>query len=142
MARSTYRVGPSGLSGAVRDILREESELVGRSVEGAVADTCDELADDIGRRAASLFGGTGAYAGGWTDTVNRNGADTVGVVYNGGPDRSLAHLLEYGHELYVNAGRPPGNRTVHAGRVEGRPHIAPAVKESGDYLDRRLRRDL
>lgn len=142
MARSTYRVGPSGLSGAVRDILRGESELVGRSVEGAVADTCDKLAGDIGQSAASLFGGTGAYASGWTDTVNRNGADTVGVVYNGGPDRSLAHLLEYGHELYVNAGRPPGNHAVHAGRVEGRPHIAPAVEDSSEYLDRRLRRDL
>lgn len=142
MAHSTYRVGPSGLSSAVREILKEESETVGQAVEGAVADTCDELAGDISSRASSLFGGTGAYARGWTDSVNRNGASTVGVVYNGGRDGSLAHLLEYGHELYVNAGKPPGNHAVHAGRVAGRAHIEPAVKESGEYLDRRLARDL
>ena len=142
MGRSVYKVRPSDLSAAVREILDEEAEGLGEAVEAAVADTCGGLADDLQSRSARLFG-SGEYARGWTKSVNRNGLHSAGTVYNAGPHAWLSPMLENGHAVWVNAGSPPGNRAVPTGkRTPAKRHIEPAWGDALRDFDGRLKRDV
>ena len=65
---------------------------------------------------ASVFGGTGQYAKGWTSQVETGRVSAQGTIYN----RSLPglpHLLEHGHAKR------------NGGRVPGRVHIKPVEEE-------------
>ena len=143
-AGDKYRVQAGRLSEAVRDVLREERDDLAETVEGVVADTSERLRGGVAERAGSLFGGTGAYARGWTASVNRSGLDSAGVVYNGGKHAGLAHLLENGHAVFVPKRQPGGGyRAEPTGRrVEGRKHIGPAFDDAVRYMDKRLRDEI
>ncbi len=80
-----------------------------------------QLARDIKNRATALFG-SGVYSDGWT--WKREGDATI--VYNSGKDRSLSHLLEYGH-LVVDR-----NARIHGSWKPPAQHIEPAYNEIKD----------
>ena len=66
---------------------------------------------------------TGEYAGGWRYRVEYDGRDDLRVRIYNGKKPQITHLLEHGHAKR------------NGGRVDGIPHIAPAVKELEAKLD-------
>lgn len=89
------------------------------ALKAAVDQSAKELVADIRNNALQQFpNGTGAYAKSWTSKVTTTKRGTYGrIVYAKPPGDFLDHLLEFGHAK------------VNGGRVEGRPHITPAVKQ-------------
>jgi len=63
------------------------------------------------KSASGRFGGSGAYANGWTSKVEKSRLSTKATIYN--QKAGLPHLLENGHAKRGG------------GRVAGRTHIAP-----------------
>lgn len=118
---------PSGLSGAVREVLNEYSQEVReitRDTVRSVARTCrKEIRAGSPRKS-------GEYAKGWRikETVGRLG-DVSEKIYNA-KKPGLIHLLEHGHAK------------VDGGRVEGKPHVGPAEQRAQENLVRGLERKL
>lgn len=119
---------PATFSTALSTILKDKAGRVGdeaaRDIEKAGADCAAAVAENARRE----FGGEGVYADGWeSDFVD--GPNPTATVHNSGRDRSLGHLLEFGHMVVVNSGRPPGNHSVETGkRYRGKRHIEPAYQ--------------
>lgn len=66
---------------------------------------------------------TGEYAGGWRSRVAYESREDLRIRIYNGTKPGLTHLLEHGHAK------------KNGGRVNGIPHIAPAVKALEDKLD-------
>lgn len=73
------------------------------AIQQAQDESAKGLSEDVKNKAASLFG-AGVYANGWT--WKREGNSTV--VYNGGKQASLSHLLENGHMVVDRNGGQHG----------------------------------
>lgn len=106
------------LEGAFRAILTEYADDVARMTEEEVKEIGKECAADIRKHSPNV---TGKYAKGWTTTKQTVRGQTVVIVHNKKAP-GLAHLLEKGHAK------------VGGGRVEGYPHIAPAVDRAEKNL--------
>lgn len=74
-----------------------------QAIQQAQDDAAKGLSQDVKSNAASQFG-AGVYANGWT--WKREGTSTV--VYNGGKQASLSHLLENGHMVVDRNGGKHG----------------------------------
>jgi len=68
------------------------------------------------KRASGQFGGSGAYAKGWTSKFESKRLSSQGTIYNKDLP-GLPHLLEHGHAMRGG------------GRVPGRAHIAPVEEK-------------
>lgn len=142
-SRKSYRVTLDQLDGVIEQIMADETGELEKVAASAITETAKGCRDDLERRARSLFKGTGAYASGMAVSANEHGLDTSAVVYNSGPDASLGHLLENGHQIVVNkGGRGPNKMMATGKRVKGRPHWKPAFDEAVGKLDRRLRDEI
>lgn len=96
------------LAGEIVLAVRTYTEEVGAAIEEAVKETAQALAADLRETSPK---DTGEYAKGWT--ARKEGPGRY-VAYNKKKPQ-LTHLLEHGHAKRGG------------GRVEGRPHIKPAV---------------
>lgn len=106
-------------------------DLMAAAIDKALAKYGDEVKDNIAeivkvmskqgakavaQNARGTFGGSGAYAQGWTTRMETGRTSTQGIIYNAAKP-GLPHLLENGH---ANRG---------GGRTPGRAHIAPVEAE-------------
>lgn len=102
----------------LQDIISQYGEEVKENVEEITTAVGRAAAKELREKSKETFGGSGAYAKGWTSKAENNRFGTTSTVYN--KDRyQLAHLLEHGH-----ANRT-GGRTGGKEKTEGRPHIKP-----------------
>lgn len=111
------------LAEAVSECLRDYSVEVFADVKEAVKEVSEECLSEIKENAPKS---SGKYKKGWrikTEYDRKN--DTRVVIYNK-TTYQLTHLLENGH---AKAG---------GGRVEGKPHIAPAEKRATQKLVKRI----
>ena len=112
------------LSMEIADIFDNYKDLTLEQVKSAVTKTAKETAKKINQNAAATFGGD-KYKKSWR---YKRDPDLKGrwkysmVVYSSNGGYRIAHLLEKGHAKR------------NGGRVEGRPHIAPAADEAKDIL--------
>lgn len=102
------------LSVEIASILEEYSEEVASSVGEAVKKVSEAGAKALRAESKQRFGGSGAYAKGWTSTVETGKRSAHGVIYNKDLP-SLPHLLEHGH-LNRDGSRTPGR--LHIAIVE------------------------
>ncbi len=107
------------LAGEIVLAVKTYTEEVGAAIEEAVEETAQALAADLRETSPK---DTGEYAKGWT--ARKEGPGRY-VVYNKKKPQ-LTHLLEHGHAK------------SSGGRVEGRPHIGPAVDKHIPAMERRI----
>lgn len=102
------------LASEIQAILDEYGNEVTVSVDEAVKEVAKVGAKALRAESKRTFGGSGAYAKGWTSTVETGKHSAQGTIYNKDIP-SLPHLLEHGH-LNRDGSRTPGR--VHIAKVE------------------------
>lgn len=102
--------------------IAEYTDGVASAIEAEVDATSKAIVDDIKANAPRK---TGEYAKGWTRRKGTQPGTISYTIYNRKKPQ-LTHLLEHGH---VKKG---------GGRVEGRPHIGPAVDKHIPAMERRI----
>lgn len=98
------------LSAEIADILAEYGQDVETEMEEAVKKVSKAGAKALRSKAKQTFRGSGAYAKGWTSTVETGGHSAQGVIYNKDLP-GLPHLLEHGH-LNRDGSRTPGRAHI------------------------------
>lgn len=97
----------------VQGFLKQYGYDVAEEVFEGVDEVSKETVKRLRKASRAAVGGTGAYAKGWTRTVEQGRVKVLATIH--GSTRATwakAHLLEFGH----------ANRD--GGRTDGRPHIA------------------
>ena len=115
----TRYVSYDGFAFALDEMLEDFADATSDEVQDAV-----RRATYKGRAAAKELSPKchpDGYATGWRSRVTKNGYRTTGEIGNK-LKPGLVHLLEKGHS------------TIGGGRVEGRPHLAPAAERAFAYL--------
>lgn len=77
------------------------------------------------RSSSGVFGGSGKYASGWTQTVEETRMGSTATLHNAKVP-GLPHLLEFGHALRGG------------GRAPGRVHIKPVEEELMKAFEREM----
>ena len=112
---------------AIAESLEEYAGLLQRDLDESVDAVSKETVAELRKDAKSKFGGTGEYAKSWASKKDVGSTTEYSrTLYVEDPHYRLTHLLEFGHAK------------VNGGRVEGRPHIAPAEQRAAQKLERRL----
>lgn len=112
---------------AIAESLEEYAGLLQRDLDESVDAVSKETVAELRKDAKSKFGGTGEYAESWASKKDVGSTTEYSrTLYVKDPHYRLTHLLEFGHAK------------VNGGRVEGRPHIAPAEQRAVQKLERRL----
>ena len=104
------------LSAEIASILSDYGDDVKSSMDGVVKKVTKAGAKALRAASKRSFGGSGAYAKGWTSTVETGRRSSQGIIYNKDLP-GLPHLLEHGH-LNRDGSRTPG-----------RLHIAPVEEQ-------------
>lgn len=107
--------------------LSEYSELADSAMKKAVRKTATSVKKEISANAPS---DTGAYAKSWTTKKTAENSHTLQMTVHSKNRYQLAHLLENGHAKRGG------------GRVEGKPHIAPAEKNGELLLESLIAKEL
>lgn len=107
------------LAGEIVLAIQAYTEDVSEAIDQAARDTAKAMAKDLRETSPK---DTGEYAKGWTYRKEAPGSYRV---YNKKKPQ-LTHLLEHGHAKRGG------------GRVEGRPHIGPAVDKHIPAMERRI----
>ena len=102
--------------------IAEYTDGVASAIEAEVDATSKAIVDDIKANAPRK---TGEYAKGWTRRKGTQPGTISYTIYNRKKPQ-LTHLLEHGHAKRGG------------GRVEGRPHIGPAVDKHIPAMERRI----
>lgn len=104
--------------------IAEYTDDVASAIEAEVDATSRAIVEDIRVNSPRK---TGEYAKGWT---RRKGGQpgTISYTIHNRSKPQLTHLLEHGHAK------------KGGGRVEGRPHIGPAVDRHIPAMERRIER--
>ncbi|MCI9402197.1 MAG: hypothetical protein HFF04_00800 [Oscillospiraceae bacterium] len=102
------------LSSEIASLLEEYGDDVKESMDEAVKKVSKAGAKALRAESKQRFGGSGAYAKGWTSTVETGKRSAQGVIYNKDLP-GLPHLLEHGH-LNRDGSRTPGR--LHIAIVE------------------------
>lgn len=114
------------ISELLDDYRAEVREGVAQAVEKAGNQALKTVKERSPVRKGQYGGG---HKKGWRKKVQRGGVygDVAAVTVYNATDGSLVHLLEHGHQK------------VDGGRVEGIPHVAPAVEAAERVLDTEVR---
>jgi len=115
------------LADLVMDGLREYSELADTAMKKAVRKTAASVKKEISENAPKR---TGRYAKSWTAKKTKENSHSLEMTVHSKKRYQIAHLLEHGHAKR------------NGGRVEGKPHIAPAEENGADLLESLIRKEL
>lgn len=115
------------LADLVMDGLREYSELADTAMKKAVRKTATSVKKEISENAPER---TGRYAKSWTTKKTKENSHSLEMTVHSKNRYQIAHLLEHGHAKR------------NGGRVEGKPHIAPAEENGADLLESLIRKEL
>ncbi|MDE5753434.1 MAG: HK97 gp10 family phage protein [Oscillospiraceae bacterium] len=107
--------------------LQEYSELADSAMKKAVRKTATSVKKEISANAPS---DTGAYAQSWTTKKTGENNHMLQMTVHSKNRYQIAHLLENGHAKRGG------------GRVEGKPHIAPAEKNGELLLESLIKKEL
>lgn len=107
--------------------LQEYSELADSEMKKAVRKTATSVKKEISANAPER---TGKYAKSWTAKKTKENSHTLEMTVHSKDRYQIAHLLENGHAKRGG------------GRVEGRPHIAPAEKNGEILLENLIKKAL
>lgn len=112
--------------------LAEYSADVAEGVKKAVKETGKECVREIRRNIITSglqeYRKGDPYSKAWRSTSVTETATGTVVVVNAGKEYRLTHLLEKGHAI-VGKG----------GRTNAYPHIAPAERNAGEYLEKKVK---
>lgn len=111
------------LADAVAESLQEYDDEVCAEVKEAVKEVSKECLSEIKENSPKS---QGKYKKGWRLKVEYDRKNDTRVIIHNKTRYQLTHLLENGH---AKAG---------GGRVEGKPHIAPAEKRATQKLVKRI----
>lgn len=102
----------------ISDMLQEYADLAVDEMKSAVKKAGETTKKDIRNTAP----GSGKYAKSWRSKTTKENASSLQVTVYSPSRYRIAHLLEHGHAKRGG------------GRVEGRPHIAPAEQHAEEEL--------
>lgn len=103
----------------ISGMLQEYADLAADEMKTAVKKAGETTRKDIRANAPAK---TGKYAKSWRSKTTKESASSLQVTVYSPSQYRLAHLLEHGHAKRGG------------GRVEGRPHIAPAEEHAEEEL--------
>ena len=115
------------LAAAVMKELDAYSKLAADELKAAVKDAAKTVKDEIKENAPK---DTGTYAKSWRVKNVKETSTTLTLTVHSKNRYQLAHLLEFGHA------------TRNGGRVNARPHIAPAEEKGVKKLEEEITRRL
>ena len=107
--------------------LQEYAELTDDAMKTAVKKTATTVKKEI---AANAPKDTGAYGKSWTAKKIKENSHTLQMAVHSKSHYQLAHLLEKGHAKR------------NGGRVQGKPHIAPAEEHGAELLEALITEEL
>lgn len=122
---------------------RTSIDKMGLAIEKALKEYGDDVSENLNEitqkfakagvsalrsESQAKFGGTGAYARGWSSQFEETRLSSRATLYNTKP--GLPHLLENGH---ANRG---------GGRTSGRPHIAPIEEKLAQEFEAEVKSKL
>ena len=114
------------LADAVMEELDEYADLATDKMKTAVESAGKRVKKEIASRAP----GSGKYAKSWRSKKTKETSTNLEVTVYSPSRYRIAHLLEHGHAKRGG------------GRVEGRPHIAPAEEIAVKELEQEITREL
>ena len=115
------------LADLVMDGLREYSELADTAMKKAVRKTAASVRREISENAPK---DTETYAKSWATKKVTENSHKLEITVHSKNRYQLAHLLEHGHAKR------------NGGRVNGKPHIAPAEENGADLLESLIKKEL
>ena len=107
--------------------LQEYAELADDAMKKAVKKTATSVKKEISANAPK---DTGAYGKSWTTKKVKENAHSLQMTVHSKSHYQLAHLLEKGHAKR------------NGGRVQGKPHIAPAEEHGAELLESLIAEEL
>lgn len=107
--------------------LMEYADLADSTMKKAVRKTATEVKKEISANAPKR---SGKYRKSWATRKTKENSHTLEMAVHSKDRYQLAHLLEHGHAKR------------NGGRVEGKPHIAPAEENGADLLESLIRKEL
>lgn len=115
------------LANLVMDGLREYSELADTAMKKAVRKTATSVRKEISENAPKR---TGDYAKSWATKKVTENSHKLEITVHSKNRYQIAHLLEKGHAKRGG------------GRVNGKPHIAPAEENGAELLESLIKKEL
>lgn len=115
------------LAALVMDGLREYSELADAAMKKAVRKTATSVKKEISENAPKDIG---AYAKSWATKKVTENSHSLQMTVHSKNRYQLAHLIEKGHAKRGG------------GRVNGKPHIAPAEENGAELLTNLIKKEL
>lgn len=112
-------IGVEKLADAIIRELKNYNEEVIEQIKISAKKVAEDCTMDIKEKAPKR---TGKYRRGWKKKVAYESKDDIRVVVYNKTAPQLTHLLEFGHAK------------VNGGRVEGKPHIAPAEQKAAKAM--------
>lgn len=107
--------------------LTEYSEFADSAIKKAVRKTAASVKNEISANAPKR---TGKYAKSWATKKTKENSHSLEMTVHSKNRYQIVHLLEHGHAKR------------NGGRVEGKPHIAPAEENGADLLESLIRKEL
>lgn len=107
--------------------LHEYAELADTAMKKAVRKTATSVRKEISANAPKR---TGKYAKSWATKKTKENSHSLEMTVHSKDHYQIAHLLEKGHAKRGG------------GRVEGKPHIAPAEENGADLLESLIKKEL
>lgn len=111
------------LAAEITQAIVDYTDDVVQAIEVEVEATANAVLEDIKANAPKR---TGEYAKGWSRRKSKSSHQVTHIIHNTKRPQ-LAHLLEHGHAK------------KGGGRVEGRPHIRPAVDRHLPAMEQRIK---
>jgi len=111
------------LAAEITQAIADYTDDVVQAIEVEVEATANAVLEDIKANAPKR---TGEYAKGWSRRKSKSSHQVTHIIHNTKRPQ-LAHLLEHGHAK------------KGGGRVEGRPHIRPAVDRHIPAMEQRIK---